>query len=490
MLSVCVLVGAIDVTIVGVALTPIARGLSASNGQLQWVNAAYTLTAASFMLVAGSFADWWGRRRTLVAGVLLFGAASVAAAWAPSAGVLIAARAVMGVGAAVVLPVSLAMIPTIFPPAETRKAIGIWGAMASFALPLGPLIGGLLLAHYWWGSIFLINVFVVIVAVPLTLILLPESRNEHAARIDLISILLAVGGVAALTYGLTSAESGWNRPVPLAWMVIGAAGIVAFFFRQKYAERPLLKLEYLAMPRFCWSTISVMMLLFSQTGIFFVVPQFMQAVLGRSPLYAGVQMVWFAVLAGVGALLSARAAKVIGGHWVIAVGLVSTSVGLLVLSRATPHSGPVLFAVGLAVVGFAAGFAPPSAAAEAMSALPREVVGSASGFINSSRHLGGALGVAFVGSLVATLYVRGLPGAVDQLGATDADSVRSSIDNVDGVAARVGAAGDPVRAGAFDAFTHAMNVTFVLVAAVALVCAVTVVWALGRSRRSAAPSER
>jgi MFS family permease len=225
-LGLCMLVLNLDTTIINVALATLARDLHADTGQLQWITTAYLLTGAALMLLAGAIGDRRGRKRTLVGGLIVFALASVLGAWAPSAGILIAARALMGVGSAVVMPMSMALIPVLFPdPAERGQAIALWSATVVLGMPLGPIVGGLLLGHFWWGSIFLINVVVIAVAVPLGLWLLPGSRSPRPGHIDPVSVVLSIAGCAALVYGFIDAGTGWGRLPVLAALRPGSADL-------------------------------------------------------------------------------------------------------------------------------------------------------------------------------------------------------------------------------------------------------------------------
>jgi MFS family permease len=257
----------LDTTIINVALATLARDLHADTGQLQWITTAYMLTGAALMLLAGAIGDRSGRKRTLLGGLAVFALASVLGAWAPSAGVLIAARALMGVGSAVVMPMSMSIIPILFPDhAERGKAIAWWSATVVLGMPLGPIVGGLLLGHFWWGSIFLINVVVIAIALPLGWWLLPGSRSPRPGRIDPVSVALSVAGCAALVYGFIDAGTGWGRLPVLAGLAAGLALLAAFAVRQRIVPDPLIPLGVFRQAAFTAPMAAMVLMLFAMSG--------------------------------------------------------------------------------------------------------------------------------------------------------------------------------------------------------------------------------
>jgi MFS family permease len=340
----------------------------------------YLLTGAALMLLAGAIGDRHGRKRTLVGGLIVFALASVLGAWAPSAGVLIAARALMGVGSAVVMPMSMSLIPVLFPdPAERGQAIALWSATVVLGMPLGPIVGGLLLGHFWWGSIFLINVVVIAVAVPLRLWLLPESRSPRPGRIDPVSVVLSIAGCAALVYGFIDAGTGWGRLPVLAALTAGVAVLAVFAIRQRIVPDPLIPLGAFRRAAFTAPMAAMVLMLFAMSGVLFVIPLYLQGVHGLDALGAGLL-------------------------------LVPLALGALVASLA---SADLTVSTGMAGVGVGGGLAQPPAMNAAISAFGADSAGSAAALINAIRQLAGVFGVAVIGAavaLAAIAAVAAIPG--------------------------------------------------------------------------------
>ncbi|MFB4304486.1 MFS transporter [Actinomadura sp. GTD37] len=417
-LSVCVLTPFMDVTMISVGLAEIARDLHAGLGELQWVIVAYMATSACLMPAMSAVGGRWGHRRTLLAGLALFGGASVAAAWAPGMGALIAARVVMGVGAAVVLPMRVAITSGLFPPAERRRAFGFGTAMVAVAMPFGPILGGALLEGFWWGSLFLINAGLVAVVLPLIVWLVPESRSAHAAP--------AGGGLAAAA----------------------AAGVRS--------------------PTFAWAQLTISSANLAWTGAMFVLPIYLQVVLGLTPLEVGLLLVPFAGLVAVGSLVSDRLSGRLGPRRVVVLGLLLLAAGIGLLSRVTPDTGYALIAAAMALGGLGGGVPQAPALAAAMSVMPPAAAGGG-GLINALRHLGGAAGVLAVGLIVSSVYASRLPS----LGALPPDSAGAARDSVVNVPAVIG---DPaLRDAAYTAFSdgvgRAMLCAALLLVAVAVLAA-------------------
>jgi EmrB/QacA subfamily drug resistance transporter len=338
-LGLCMLVLNLDTTIINVALATLARDLHADTGQLQWITTAYLLTGAALMLLAGAIGDRHGRKRTLVGGLIVFALASVLGAWAPSAGVLIAARALMGVGSAVVMPMSMSLIPVLFPdPAERGQAIALWSATVVLGMPLGPIVGGLLLGHFWWGSIFLINVVVIAVAVPLGLWLLPESRSPRPGRIDPVSVVLSIAGCAALAYGFIEAGTGWGRLPVLAALAAGVAVLAVFAIRQRIVPDPLIPLGAFRRAAFTAPMGATVLMLFAMSGVLFVIPLYLQGVHGLDALGAGLLLVPLALGALVASLANAGLVRALGPKLVMTAGLIALAAGLALLATLRPGS--------------------------------------------------------------------------------------------------------------------------------------------------------
>ena len=408
-----------DNTIVNVALPTLSRELSASTSELQWIVDAYSLVFAGLLLAFGSFGDRYGRKGALQTGLVLFALTSVVASFASSAPQLIAARAAMGVGAALVFPATLAILTNVFTdPVERTKAIGAWSAVSGLAVALGPLTGGWLLEHYSWGSIFLINVPVVAVALVSGYFLIPKTRDPDAGRLDVNGLLLSIAAILLLVYTIIEApKHGWTNPLTLAGFAVSAALIMAFVFWELRREHPMLDVRVFRNARFSAASMAVACAFFSLFGFIFLITQYFQVVRGYSTLSAGLHTLPFAIAAGVAAPLAAQLALRIGTKLVVAGGLTLMTAGFLwtsTLEVNTPYWGPVLLQMVCLGAGLTLTMAPATEAI--LGSLPKEKAGVGSAVNDTTRELGGTIGVAVVGSVFASLYapeiarrLQGLP---------------------------------------------------------------------------------
>jgi EmrB/QacA subfamily drug resistance transporter len=400
----CVLVAFMDVTTVSIDLPKIGDALHAGLGALEWVIVGYLAVCAFGMLFVPALSRRFGLRRLLVLGLLLFGAASAAAAWSPGIGWLIVCRILMGVGAATILPTRVAVTAALFEPAERRRAMGIGTMSVALAMPIGPVIGGALLQGFWWGSVFLINVGIVAVAVPLILRFVPEPPGARAV-VDTASIWLFSLSAMSLLYGVIELR----RPTGLVALVAGALLVAGFVARQRVAERPLLDLAALRHPGFVWSQVVITLGNLAWNGAMFVVPMYLQIALGTDPIGAGIRLLPFAGFVALGSLTSDRIARRVGGRAVVVGGLLLVAAGFGLLCWAVTHGSDPLVTIALGVCGLGGGLPQAPALAAALAALAPERQASGGAFINASRNLGGAFGVALVGLTVAAVY-RAEPG--------------------------------------------------------------------------------
>src|SRR5438874_392502 len=280
-----------DATILNVALPTLATSLHAGTGALQWIVDAYVLVFAGLLLPVGALGDRYGRKRFLVAGLLLFGGSSIVAAYAHSTGPLIAARALMGVGAAVLTPISMAVLPVMFPPKERPKAITFVTIGLGLGVPLGPIVGGYLLRHFWWGSVFLVNLPVVIVALIAVLALVPESHDPAPRRVDLAGAGLSTAGLVSFVYGIIEAPArGWDDARVVATIVTGAVLLTLFVIWERRTREPMIDLGLFGRPRFLWGTTAATVASFALFGLLFVLPQYLQGVRGYDALGTGVRL--------------------------------------------------------------------------------------------------------------------------------------------------------------------------------------------------------
>lgn len=468
----------LDATILTVALPTLATDLEATTTQLQWFTDAYTLPFAALLLPLGVLGDRLGRKRVLSGGLLLFAAGSVVAVFVDSSDGLILSRVIMGAGAAAVAPLALAVVPLLFPPDERPKAVALATAGFALGLPLGPLVGGWLLNSFWWGSIFLINIPVVVIALVGLFLFVPETRDPHAKRLDLIGSALSLVGISAFVYGVIEAPiRGWGDPLALLAMVGGAALIAGLLLWLRSTADPLVDLGLFRNARFAWSTVTVSLVMFVLLGVLFVVPQFLQQIQGHDAMATGIRL-----LPMIGTLLLATVAgdKMVarlGTKAVVASGMVLWVIGLVVLSRLTVDSGYGMTATALAVVGAALGLTLPTTLDAVLGSLPPDRAGAGSALANTCRQIGAAVGIAVLGSVLNTVY----RGTVDdeapaQLTGRALDAVRDNVAGAEAVAAQLPAEqGRAVLGMAREAFVDGMAAASLVCAGVAAVTAVLVV---------------
>jgi EmrB/QacA subfamily drug resistance transporter len=394
-----------DNTIVNVALPTIQRDLDASTSQLQWIVDAYILVFAGLLLTMGALGDRFGRRGALATGLGIMAAASIASSFATSPDQLIGTRAIMGIGGALVMPATLSIITNVFTnPKERAQAIAIWSATAGMAVAIGPVTGGWLLEHFWWGSVFLINVPVVIVAVLLGQLFVPTSRDPEAPPVDGPGAVLSMVGITALVYGIIEGPHGWTEPQVLGGFAVAAVMLAAFVVWERRATHPMLDMSLFSNPRFSAASGAISLTFFGMFGAFFLLTQLLQSVMGYTALQAGIRLLPMAATQMVAAPLSAKVAERIGSKIVVAVGLLVASIGLLMASQLTADS-PYSH-VALVLVVMAAGFASmmPSATEAIMGSLPPAKAGVGSAVNDTTRELGGAFGIAVLGSVVSSTY--------------------------------------------------------------------------------------
>ena len=483
-LSLSVLVVALDLFVLTLALPTLSADLHASSSDLQWFVDAYSLVLAAALLPAGLFGDRVGRKRLLLAALALFGLASAACAYSTSAAELITARAVLGIAAALIMPLSLSVLPVLFTAEERPRAIAAVGGATFLGYPIGPILGGWLLDHFWWGSVFLINVPVVIIALIAVATLMPESRGERASRIDLAGIALSSAGLTSLTYGLIKAgENGWTDPVAISTISAGAVLLAGFVgWERRAGGHRLVDLGLFSSAGFTWGTILSTLVSFALFGLFFAMPLYFRDVRGLNSLGAGLRMLPMVggLVAGLmigqrlqtprkaGALPTASSGPAapaaragtplppLGANVGAAAGFAIIAGALAVGAGTTVTSGTGFAAAWFAVTGFGLGLAMPIAMNAALGALSPARSGSGSAVITAMRQVGGTIGVAMLGTVLATVYRGGLhlAGIGAALPARATAAVRGSVAGGVGVAhalaaeaQKLGAAGGPARAG-------------------------------------------
>ncbi len=453
---------AMDGLILNVALPTLVRDLHASASQLQWIVDAYALAFAGLLLSAGSLGDRFGRKLILNAGLTIFVTASVASAFAGSAGMLIGTRAAMGAGAALIMPSTLSIITHTFPAKERGRAVGIWAGLSGFGIILGPTVGGLLLDNFWWGSVFLINAPIVAVALLGTRLFVPESRDPDATPLDLAGALLSAAGLLALVYGIIEVPGrGWADALTLGSFSGAAVLLWLFAAWELRSAHPLLNLRFFRNPRFSAASIALTLVFFGLNGALFLLTQYMQFVRGYTPLQAGVRLLpILTVLAA--APLSALAVEKAGTKVVVGAGLLLDALGLGMASTVSPGTGYGPLAAALAVIGIGPGLAMAPAVVSIMGSLPRAKLGVGSAMNSTTQMVGGALGVAVIGSALSSAYTSSIGPALSGLPASAA-AARDSVGAATEVAARLGPAGRALLTAAQSAFVNGMD-TAMLVA--------------------------
>jgi EmrB/QacA subfamily drug resistance transporter len=485
----------LDNTVLNVALKTIAQprgGLGASQSQLEWGINSYTLVFAGLLFTFGVLGDRIGRRRMLMVGMALFGLFSLLTAYAHSPDQLIFARAAMGLGAAAVMPQTLSIISNVFEPQERARAIGIWALAVGIGVAIGPIVGGLLLAHFWWGSVFLINVPVTAIGVAAIAVLVPESRNSDPGRIDFLGVLLSIAGLVLLVYGIIQGgdKGSWIHWDVLGTALAGAAVLVLFAWYEARLSHPSLDVRLFRDPRLSSAVAAIALVFFGMLGAFFFLSFYLQSVRGYTPLDAGLLTLPFAAGQMLVSPRSATLVRRFGAKAVGVTGLLTVTVALAgyqLLGTATPIwvLGVIFF-----IQGAGMGSVMPSATEAVMSVVPRERAGSGSALTNTARQVGGALGVAVLGSIIAQAYRGQLSPHLAALPAAARNAATGSITATQAVASRLGSAGPRLNGFADTAFVHAMHVTTVISAAITLAGALVVLaWMPGRPDARGAASE-
>lgn len=414
-LALAMLTIGLDVTVLTVALPTLAVDLHADTSALQWFSSAYTLALAAVMLPAGALGDRYGRKKFLLGALLVFGAASLACAFAADSGQLIAARVVLGVAAAAMMPLSMSVLPGLFPdPEERQRALTIWVTSTAIGLPLGPILGGWLLQHFWWGSVFLINVPMVIIGAVAVALLVPESRSDNAFRMDLPGVVLSALGMLGLTYGfIRCGEKGWGDGPAWACIAAGAVVLAAFALWQRRVAHPLVDLDLFRAPGFRWGTVYMIVVNFAMFGLFFTMPQYFQAVLGADALGSGLRLL--PIIGGllVGTRVADKILPKAGVRVAIITGFALLASGLALGALITADSGYGFAAVSIALVGIGMGFVMPASMGLAMGDLSPERAGSGSALLQALRQAAGTIGVAVLGTVLSTAY-RGSLGELDR----------------------------------------------------------------------------
>jgi EmrB/QacA subfamily drug resistance transporter len=434
---------------------------------------------AAALLPAGMLGDRFGRKRMLLGGLVIFGAASVACAYATSSGELVTARVALGLGAAVLMPLTSAVLTVLFDHDERPRALTVWVTASALGIPLGPLVGGWLLDNFWWGSVFLINVPLVLLAIVAVVLWVPESHGDRARRFDPLGVLLSASGLVVLTFGIIDAgERGWTDARSLGLVAMGLALLAGFVGWQRRAPAPLVDLALFRSRGFTWGSVLATVASFAMLGLLFTLPQLFQGVYGTDALGTGLRLL--PVIGGlmVGARLSGRLVPRLGAKVLVAAGLVLMAVAMLAGAATDPATGYGWTAVWISAAGLGLGLTMPPSMDAALGALSPDRSGVGSALIQALRQVGSAVGVAVLGSVLNAGYRDRVD--VGGLSESAAAAVRDSAASGVAVAARAGSAGllDSVRA----AFVHGMSLSLLVAAVIALLGAVLALFFLPSDR--------
>ena len=413
-------ISTIDMTIVNVALPDMSNDLDAGIGELQWVLDAFLVSLAGLLLAGSGLADRFGRRRVFVSGLVGFAAASVLTAASQTVGEVIAARSLMGVAAACVLPPALSLLAVLFPPELRPKAVGIWSAVGGLGLALGPVVGGVLVDAASWRWVFLVNVPFVVLAAPLGLRWLPESRRPGAPPLDIPGVALSIVALTGIVFALIEGvDAGWTSPPVLGAAAAGIAAGVAFFAIELRRAQPLFDVRVLARSRVAVGAFAILAAYIASLGMLFLLPQYVQYVQDGSALVSGLEVAPFGLGLGALAQVSGRLMARYGARVVLLAGLLTATAGFVPLLLLSGDSSPALLMLGTGIVGCGLGLAVPPATAVIMNDLGVEKAGDGAAVNQLARQVGGALGVAIVGSVFAAIYAAkigdgGVPAAAKE----------------------------------------------------------------------------
>jgi EmrB/QacA subfamily drug resistance transporter len=479
-LSLSVIILVVDNSILNVAIPTLSRDLGATTSQLQWIIDAYILVFAGLLLTAGSLGDRFGRRLMLQIGMSLFGLASLLAAFAQTPDQLIGLRALMGIGGSMIMPSTLSILMNVFPPHERVKALAVWTSMIGLGVPLGPVLGGWLVDNYWWGSVFLVNLPIVAIAITAGILLIPESRNPTYRPLDPIGALLVMVGMVTLLYGIIEApQEGWLSAHTLGFVGVAAVFLGSFIAWELRTPHPMLNVRLFGNPRFSGASFAVTLMFFVMSGAFFFLIQHLQIVLGYGAMESGIRTLPMVAGMMLSAPLAPRLVKSFGPRPIVAMGVATVGVAMLLFSQmglpGDTFSGSYgLIAAALVVMGMGMGLTMAPATGSILSTIPQEQSGVGSAVNETMQQIGGALGIALLGSLFSTIYGDKLAPALQGLPPEVAGPAQDSVIAAMSIAGQLGPQGQPIMLAAIDAFVQGMDQTFMVGAGIALVASLVV----------------
>ncbi|MFF3613904.1 MFS transporter [Streptomyces sp. NPDC002580] len=474
-LCVSLLLVALDATVLHVAVPAVTEDLKPGAIELLWIVDVYPLVCASLLILFGTLGDRVGRRRVLLLGYALFGVASGVAALSDNAQVLIGARALLGVGGAMIMPATLSILRQVFPDRRERAlAIGIWSAVAAVGAAVGPLLGGFLLEHFWWGSVFLINIPLMIVSLPVGRLLLPESRGDRDGPWDVVGALMAAAGLFGLVLGVKRLGGGEApfSPLTLAPLLVGGVLTAGFVRRQRRREHPLVDLRMFSRPAFSTSVGCIVLAMLALVGLELIAAQYLQLVLGLSPLQTGLRLLPLTVAAMAAGLAGAKLLRRFGPRAMVCFGFCLTAAAVVTLTAMGQNDNTTLLLFGFVLLGFGLETTLFGAYESMLSEAPQAQAGGASAIGETSYQLGAGIGIALLGSVMNRAYAPGL-SSVPGVPAADSVAAGHSLGEAYEVAARLGgASGDALRQAARNSFVHGLHVTLLVSAGLLLLGAV------------------
>ena len=487
----CLAVTCVALTIIGMALTilnvaipALNQELGADASDLQWIFAAYGLLFSGIVVAGGSLGDRFGRRLALVAGLVIFGIASGLGAFSTDPTQLIVARAFMGVGAALIMPGTLSIITTVFPPAERERAIGIWSGVGGLGFILGPPLGGILLREYWWGSVLLVNLPLVALTIVATLVIVPESRDPSRTPLDLAGVALSIVTITGLLFAFIEApDAGWGGVPVLVGFAVAALGAAAFVVRELTAAQPMLDVRLFRRATFTAPALMIVFGFFVAWGLLFLLPQFLQFVEGESVLVVGMLLASISLTWCVFCLLTPSFTARAGERYVIAAGLLVAAGGTALLWAATSGATVPWLVTALLVMGAGMGTAMVPSTTMLVGALPPEKAGVGSAMNDVTREFGTAFGVAVLGSVLALRYQDLMGDAVGVLPEAERAGAANNIGDAVAAAGRLGGTqGDQLLETARSAFTSGLRLAIVVGVVILVATTIVVLAVLPRPR--------